>query len=508
MYPPWSMVRCEMYRKLRGSFESDEGMSVLEVVLAAFILFFVLTAILGLVATSTQMGLQAKQRTAATNAISSHLEWMRSLPFEEMAIRGTTPEAAVDSQVVVQEGDFTITITTQVLESQGETKEVRVSAVITAPGYEPKTYTSTSIVRDREAGITNLTSSGTGPLVEFAPSTPEADAVVYAALAHTTNMPLFLSLHAAAEENASMITELRMYCEGTLLRDGSTTFAAIAAWTPMTSPVDQSFKWDTRQLDDNGDLAIPDGWRLVRALATSDSGKQSTVERRFYVDNYPPGNPGVPVAAIYSDVETRISWTVAMDGTDPAVRYLVHTNRVGEDGTLGGSMETFAYSAVHLQTTDPFSRYTVSVAATTPRNEKTGFFEIVAPYVSRPHVTGDSTTVYTGEKTRRSADITVNLTTSQPTFAATNVSYDLYRGTSADTLKNGAAYLTNVDPNFTETYTDKCGKDDPVAYYYAYKITFTPSGYKGGTAESIWSNIVGPTTAADDVLTPMAHVSW
>lgn len=498
-----------MYGKPRGSFKSDEGMSVLEVVFAAFILFFVLTAILGLVATSTQMGLKAKQRTAATNAITSHLEWMRSLPFEEMAIRGTTAEAAVDSQVVIQEGDFTITITTQVLDSVGDTKEVKLTAVITAPGFDPMTFTRESIVRDASAGITNLSTgdaaAGT-PLLEFGTSTPPADSVVYGAYLHG-GAPLYLSLHAVAED-PGQITQLRMYCEGTLLRDGSTQFATVAAWTPMTSTVDKTFRWDTRQLNDEGVLAIPDGWRLVRALATSDTGQQATVERRFYVDNYPPGNPGVPVVEIYSDIESRVSWPAAVDGTDPAVKYVVRWNKVGIDGSLGGTVESNTSTAVYMHVTDPFSRYSVAVAASSPRNQTTSFFEVAKPYVSRARVTGDSRTVYAGSNNKRTATITLNLSANQPTFAATGVQYDLYRSTSDATIKSGAVYKSNVGSTYNETSVQNCGKNDPIVYYYAYKITYTPSGYKGGTPESVWTNVVGPTTVLSNVLVPMEHKSW
>ena len=72
-----------MWRAIPSS-RRDDGFTVVELVIAAAILFFAMTALVGLLGASTSMTASAKSRSVLTNAISSELERIRALRIEEV----------------------------------------------------------------------------------------------------------------------------------------------------------------------------------------------------------------------------------------------------------------------------------------------------------------------------------------------------------------------------------------------------------------------------------------
>ncbi|MDO8986660.1 MAG: hypothetical protein Q7V14_00350, partial [Coriobacteriia bacterium] len=125
-----------------------------------------------------------------------------------------------------------------------------------------------------------------------------------------------------------------------------------------------------------------------------------------------------------------------------------------------------------------------------------------------PKLTGTSRTVYTGTNAARTASTAVNVAVTPPTFGCSSLTYDLYRSTSATNL-GATAYKTNIGATYTETNVQVVGKfGTPDPYYYRYKITYTADGSTAAGSQVIWSNIIGPTTATNDVLTTMPFVSW
>jgi len=526
-----------MNRKLRGGFRSDQGFSVLEVVLAAFIMFFVLTAILGLVATTTRMGLSARQRTAMTNAVSSHLEHMRSIDFDDLHL---TPDGTIDAETVVNVDGFTITIITDISDGTGRTREVDITATAVGEGFSPMTSTQSVVIYDSESGVVTMYQA-VGPEVVFLSPTPASDAVVYGSqVLGATYQPLYISVQATAEEDESVVADLKMYCSDSLLRDGATIFANYASWQPGTHSVSQSFRWNTLQVGDDGEETIEDGWRVVRVLATDESGTQGMAERRFYVDNYGPGDPGTPSAMIYSDVQTRVSWAYAMDGTDYAPFYVVNWAQIDSSGALGTANTVSGLTTnVFMHATQPFSRYTASVASSNRRGAVSSYFEIPTPYVSRTAAHGQSALSYSGSGGRRQANTTVSLTVDEPTFAVSSIRYDVHRVTPlalglsatppalsdpptpaeedalaawntalANGLRATTAYATDTGPEYVGSYSKIIGNNGtPDRWYYAVKATYVPSGYKGGTTEVMWSDVVGPVILTAGTA-DMVHVTW
>ncbi len=528
-----------MNEKLRGGFGSDEGISVLEVVLAAFVMFFVLTAVLALVASTTRMGLSARQQTALNNAVESHLEHMRGIPYDTLAL---APDGAIEAETVITVDGFTITIETDITDGAGRTREVQITAVATGEGFNPVTKTQSAIIYDSESGVVTMLEAGEGPEVEFTTPTPESDSIVYGSLVlGGSYSPLYIAVNATGAEDENVIADLNMFCSDALLRDGTTGFANYAEWHPGTHTASESFRWNTLQINnDTGEEVIEDGWRLVRVVATDENGAQGLAERRFYVDNYGPGDPGVPVAQVNSDVQTRVSWDSAMDGTDYAPFYIVRWSQVDASGALGAANSVSGITTnVFMHATTPLSRYTASVAASNYRGTTSSYFGIPAPYVSRTSLSGQSTTYFSGSGNKRTAYTTVSLQADSPTFAVSSLRYDVYRvtpdslgisstpptlsnpptaaeedalaawkATLAAGLRASSVYASNTGPNFTDTFNKKVGNNGiPDRWYYGMKVTFVPTGYQGGTSQSLWSDVVGPIMTTTGTGT-MAFVTW
>ncbi|MRR35467.1 hypothetical protein EG829_12460, partial [bacterium] len=385
-----------MDREPRGGFISDDGMSIAEVVIAAFILFFVLTAVMGLVWTTTQMGVSAKERSAITNALTSHMEWVRSLHYDEVALQGMTPSGTVPAQVTRTVDGFTIVITTTVTEGGPGVKEVQVDAIASGLGYPTLEMSQHASIRDYNAALTS-TASSAGPRVRFGAATPPEETVVYSAYYGNSSL---LYVEALVDVQSSTpgatITELKFTCSGSLLRDGSTIHANVALWQPMTATVSERFRWNTEQVDNEGNPdAIEDGWRLVRIEATdSDGNPPVAVERRFLVDNDSPGPPGNPVAQVISNVEARLGWTSARDGTDDAWEYGVKIEKVGMSGerillnnldesNVPVDFKLTPSAFIHTATNPPtapataFSRYVAVVRSYSPRLLTSEYVEIL-----------------------------------------------------------------------------------------------------------------------------------
>ena len=112
----------------------DSGMTVVEVVVASFILFFVLTAVLGLVGATTQTSVSAKQRTAMTNAVSSYIEHVRSLPFNRVALSTDNPPGDVEPSIIKAEGAFTITLIVDAMPDERNPLSTKAILLDTLPG--------------------------------------------------------------------------------------------------------------------------------------------------------------------------------------------------------------------------------------------------------------------------------------------------------------------------------------------------------------------------------------
>lgn len=482
----------------------DEGISVLEIVLASFILFFVLTATLGLVGSTTRTNQSAQARIVMTNTVNSHIEWARSLAFDQIDIVGSTPEAAIPARSVYTDAEsgMTVTIDNSVRNGVNGTKELRITANAVGPNGQTVTMSAVSAICDRESTLTNITSADE-PELAFTSATVPEGTTVYGAYT-LGGSPLNIEARAEAVVPDAVISEMHYYCGDELLRNGNTIFADVASWSPNTTSAQYAFRWDTRQVDDNGVATIPDGWRVVRALVVDSEGNQAAVDRRVYVDNFPPGVPGAPAVELRSDTESRLSWSVAQDGTDPAMKYEAQVTQFRPDGTQTVVGNYIVEDPAYVHYADPFSLYTASVRAGSPRNLWSEWVPMPSKYITRFAVTGSSTTTYSGKNAARTSTSIVNLTWGSPNFQYATVTYDIFR--SLDPSDMGTSpYKTNVAVPYTETIVKAVGKfgtADPWYYQVRANVKLTSTS----TPIPVFSNVVGPV--ASDGTLPMVSVRW
>ena len=79
---------------------TEDGFTVAELVIAASILFFVLTAMIGLMGASSQMTVAAKQRAVLTNVVASYIDEVRSGTWTSIAAP-TSPITRVVNGITV-----------------------------------------------------------------------------------------------------------------------------------------------------------------------------------------------------------------------------------------------------------------------------------------------------------------------------------------------------------------------------------------------------------------------
>lgn len=509
-------MRRNVVRRLRSD---DDGMTVVEVVVAAAILFFVLTAVLGLVGATTQTSISAKQRTAMTNAVSSDIEFVRSLPFERVAYSDANPAGDVERTVVKTDGAFTITLTNTLATGAHNTRELSVSAVCSAPGYPAMHTTAFAAIRDKLQSVSDLGQPHSGgPLIEFGVNTPDENSVVYESSVEGGGA---LWVDASVLSTSGVIYAVEFRVGDQTMRSGVPTDSPSAYWKPGKAAANEtelSIVWNTLQARDSlGTPAVMDGYRIVRIIATDDLGRRTFLDRRFLVDNFAPSVPGTITAVPHNDVNTLVFWPTAMDGTDPARSYLLQTSK---ENTTGLWWPEAPPSFVHISTdsltqssrtlpTQAFSRYSVRAQSFSPRNRTLGWGAWTTPFVSRPLLTGSSTCVITGSHSTRASSVTVRLACSQPTFGVSAVRYDLYRGTSPSAL---VLNQSSIPPDtFSQFISQSLGTNGvPTQYYYQVKAYFTPSGWNNGlpnVAQSVLSNVVGPTMKTDGSA-DMAVAAW
>ena len=471
-------------------------MSVVEVVVASFILFFVLTAVLGLIGATTKSSISARQRTAMTNAVSSYIEHVRSLPFEQVALTTDNPAGSIEPTVTISSAGFTITLTNTLSDAPGGLKELQVQAECRAldSSYAPMRTSAFAAIRDRmQAGNELGQPHSGGAQINFGHLTPAENSILYANNVHGGGN---LYIDASVDSTGGPIQTVEFRVGDQRLRNGDSGSATDAYWTPGTTTAYESIAWDTRQVrGTTTEKAVRDGWRIVRIMATDDLGRQTFKDRRFLIDNYAPTDPGQPTGIPRNDVVSAVTWPKSMDGSDPAVAYRFDAWKQRVDSNSWDNVASIDLTQpAHNLTTTTFGRYWVRVYASSPRGLTSNWVSCVYPFVARPLVSGTSAMTISGSGPSKASSMTVTLTYPAPDFPASAVRYDIYRGTSPTTL---ALWQTAVSAgSFTETIVESLGGATkvPTAYYYQVQVTYTATGYPYDYVQKTSvSNILGPT---------------
>jgi Tfp pilus assembly protein PilV len=512
----------------------ETGFTIVEVVVAASILFFVLTALFGLTAVSESMSVRAKERSVLTNAIALHIDRIRAIDFDQLVV-STSPTATVQPvETETYEGMQVVfsNSMSEMLDDRGRVKVKQLTVRATLTGKEGRTYRQTMVAAIRNPK--NDTTAGTIsdpdiPRVSFGAQTPPSDDVLYST-SRSDGTPA--ALDALVESPNDRIVSVQFKVAGQLCRNGGST----ADWTysPGQSSVVPMFPaWDTG--------TVGDGFQTVTIVARDDQNRIASADRRFIVDNSVPQSPVGPVVASSTLATTTIlNWGAAPDGNQAyAARYTYVVRRDVIGATNLSSWEATTYgpfqpgtsiaSAVsnkgpimRAHTTTPFSRYWVDVWGEAPRSgQSTGYASTAVPFVSRPYAAGTSTLVRTGKPGQTVANYAVTLEVSKPTFSVSGLTIDI----QAFDWSSGAwvpwASVTQIQTPVVSAPTDTgstyavtatggilVGNASPKQMWYRAALTFTPAGYSPGPAQTLYSNAVGQNQITYTSAYPMPGPDW
>jgi type II secretory pathway pseudopilin PulG len=515
--------------QMRGIWERvrrDDGMTIVEIMAAAVIMFIILTGVLGLVGRTTMMGAQAKEKNIMTNALNAYIESVHALPFEDVAL---VPDGELAPETVEVSNGYTITIHPTVLPVTGnDALKTLVVDITVEDGRGGVTSSSTEVtIRDREQFLTTP-SDALAPTITWGSLMPPDRSVAWdtswAPLGlepeqySTAAQPFYIDVEAAASEGRTIASVQVSYgfpCENPSGEE--------AVWAPAAqtwSSTLELFMWDTNEIETvYPEVGTPydvrqvqDGWRTLKATVTDNGTPAASddVVRYYLVDNFAPPAPASVVASAESATSASISWPKVMDGSHGAEGYDIRLLRQGSEDTDALVTPADAWADAGLYSwsdasgydgetmsramgTEPFSRYAAQVRAKSPRF-RSGWSEMV--FVSRPSLTGTYDVERTdGKGNKVSWAVQAYLSVTAPQFPVSgDVTYHFYE------VEDGIATEIEVGQS------PLCEVTVPARSYFV-EIMFTPDGYDGGTAQTVISNTV--STASNPSGTyPFAEGTW
>lgn len=490
-------------------------MTLVELVVAASILFIVLTGILSLLMQTIYMSAQAREMNVANNAVNSYVEWVRSLEFEEVA-PSSEPTGSIET-TVSQNGAYRITITPTVepsdLDTEGNLKELHLFVAVTRSDGYARTYSVMVLIRNRDQYLVGTArSAATDPQITFTSQCATENAVVWG-----TNVPIQVS----AKATTGRVIETASFWVDNVRKLRSLTTTASAEWEVGAETWNPTiYYWDTTFTED-GQQWSPDGLRTIVVYVRDSEGVEVYSSRQLLVDNNPPATPAAPTHSGAGSMGGTLSWPNVYDGTTLAPQYQVQMRVQGTTGTSGNPFDTgTAWSIAPgyrgAQSTwtvgaQPFARYYVRVRALSPRSVRSldasptveppnasAWTNISTPFVSRPKITG----TYAVQIKNGAIDkIKPTLTVTPPDFALVSgapVTCEWHRvETGTDVQGNPwrndvVVATTSGSGAFSwapSTYAGITSKPTGVGYYV--KVTCTPGGFMGGTAGT-WASNTAP----------------
>jgi Tfp pilus assembly protein PilV len=471
-------------------------MTIVEVVVASAILFFIMTAILGLVGRTTLMSAQAKQMNDANNAISTYVEWMRTLPFTQLtAIESTTIPA----------GDYTVQIVPTVQDSDNEyLKNVSLGVTVTQPNGFLRVINTMVVIRDRDQYMAQSSQGPlTDPTVIFLAASPPDQTVVWLANgssywkdSSSVTRPLQVSARATATEGRT-VDEVYFQLEDTYdLKDAVS--GEPARWLNPTWTDSPLVNVNLAQVDSDGVPIFRDGLRTVQVFVRDSNGVIRQDVRQYLVDNKAPSRaPDIR----YTDMgpgTQLISWDVVEDGTTPAYKYYVTVRRqpMTPPTTALSSWPVFRTqtgpATAYTMTYDPMSRFCAYGAAISPRDLFGPYGSVVI--VTRPQV-GGSYTINRRTATPKGWTVTTSLTATAPSFESTGTTYTWYEGSTQLAKTDSNTYA----PPAVSVDGDPATTPFP-ARSYSVIVTTEPLGYPAGTANA-------PVSRTSNTVTTVANVT-
>lgn len=384
---------------MRGTYHrgaaDDAGMTIVELVFAASILFIILTGVLGLVGQTTLMSADAAQSNVMTSAVNAYVERVQGLDFEQVAISGETSAGVLLSVETTSVNGYTVQFEPYVANqyaipndpsSKILYKNLHLDVTLTRADGDVESMSTMVVIRDRSEFLTRAERNpATDPTIGFLGGTPPDGAVVYDGYWRDgyINRALYLAVRTDAITGRT-IENVWMDVDGLWL--AADYLGNRAQWYPETQSWNiSSFIWFTRQKEDvvqtDGSViqveAIPDGVRSVTVYCEDSEGVRVSTTRTFLVDNRAPGNAGVPTPALplKAPWSVTLNWTPAMDGTTEADHYSFRCFRMATSAELAANPTKYWIDVIN-DTSVPGPSYTV---ATQPFTPYIGFNQAFSP---------------------------------------------------------------------------------------------------------------------------------
>ncbi len=507
----------------------DEGFSVAEVVISVAILFFVLTAIVGLLGATSRMTVQAKHKAVLVNAVASEIDRLRALPFDEI----------VSGYVQREYSGVVIDIAMEVETKQSMGTEYYKLVDITATGVlqgQSLTYDTTVAIRNPSNSMT-LATDPDAPQVEFTADAPAADEVVFGA-ERLSGGSILLKTRAYSPSNG--LVQVRYAVGGNTLVQAS---GAGAVFTPANNPFFASPTWNTEA----GGLA--DGFQTVIVTAEDNQQRTATVKRRFILDNAASQAPGVPAGTAIDSLSVRLTWNAARDGGtggDPATWYWASRYRYTlyrEPATGGGAPTSWPVAAgaevaagatpaqailnkgpivtdvtvsaggpALTRAVPPFSRFFARVYSGGPRGIGAAYADSADLVVTRPELICDSSaqsSVQVGAKSGPKYLYTLDLKVTRPNFPFTGTpAYAIYYKTPTGSWFPWTAAKTVTTSSGYDTITSSQPMSLSAYQFKVHVSGITPAGYAGGSPlPTMATNTAKMTGAAKSTTYPLV-LDW
>lgn len=504
----------------------DDGFSIAEVVVASAILFFVITAMLGLVGASQKMSVTAKERSVGTNALAWYIDRIRTLPFEQVQIG-----QGLASSETLSYGGQNVTFTNRVAFPDGTGKVLRTVTVTASYVVRSVTYSQSAVVHLRNpqnnAGASDIRDPNM-PVVEFTSTTPAAGSVLFGKWIHPSG--LTAAIGALVSSPADRIVSLKFMVGSTLVRSSAGASGQDATWSfaPGESSVSEVSDWDTTQ------SGVQDGIQRVTIVATDDQGRTATADRDFVVDNSVPGAPGIPQASSVTSATTVLLFDPAVDGPGYfASRYTWELYREvsgsvsppGSTGWVGAGYGTSDApgatiaarisnnSRISLNAGTPvsFGRYWARIKGGSPRDWGTEYGSMAAPFISRPDIVSSGSNLSTTKTTIKSTGNPKNVTydtvlwVSKPSFPYDEASL-AYTYWYKDSSTAGAQWTQLTIGGGNSAIVDNTGALTKITlkqvdsgttarkYWYRVGVSVKPTGYAAGTIQGpFYTNAIGTT---------------
>ncbi len=481
----------------------DEGMTIIEVVVGITIFFFVLTAIFGLLGATTSMAVFSNERALLVNAMNSYIEEARAMPYLAVGVDATGAEVFGDLPEETSQsiGGYTVIIRPTVewvddpfIEPGTEDyKQLTVDGIIMRGGEVVYTLSMSTFIR-QEAPAGDFTP----PSIEFGPNSPpeaspptvvRGESVLIEAIAQAT-MP-----------GARLVSMSFVISPGGTFLQGSAP-GSVALWELDTQSLTKQFYWNTLAVDEFNERIVQDGEYTITIEVVDSNQKRVHRTRRVLIDNDPPDIPTDLVAhALLSGTQVPLTWTRSMDGWTETDHYALLVARQSEVGTWTSEvLLTEGPAGSYTLSTIPFSRYNVRVAGESPEGLRSGWAPLIEEgedpviFETRPLINGTYRAVYSNNNPR-GWQVSVNLSTSQPTFPVESVRYELYERTPS-----GEWTLVSSDLNttgmFTHNYLVEGNKNQAIDRYYMVRAYWTRNAASPELMTE--SNTLGPTSTAGE----------